>query len=60
MEHAATSSALAIFGFLGLVITLAAALLRQLPDLFSAWREARSALRRGDGDSDSDDRTPAT
>lgn len=28
---------------LGLVITLAAALLRQLPDHFSAWREARSA-----------------
>lgn len=56
MEHASTSSALAIFGFLGLVITLAAALLRQLPDLFSAWREARSALHGGD----SDDSTPAT
>ncbi|MGW5031128.1 hypothetical protein ACWEQW_07580 [Streptomyces nigra] len=55
MEHVAISGALAVFGFLGLLITLIAALLRQLPELFSAWREARGALRnppRGGGNDD--------
>lgn len=55
MEHVAITAALAIFGILGLLITLTAALLRQLPDLFAAWREARAALRHGTRSTESSD-----
>ncbi|MEU7640907.1 hypothetical protein AB0C11_33400 [Streptomyces sp. NPDC039016] len=40
-----TLAALGGFGFLSLVITLLVGLLRQLPDLVAAYREARDALR---------------
>ncbi|MFF7405154.1 hypothetical protein [Streptomyces murinus] len=56
MEHVAISGALAVFGFLGLLITLMAALLRQLPELFSAWRAALGALRNIQRDGGTDDR----
>ena len=56
MEHVATSGVLELFGFLGLVITLAVSLLRQIPDLLSAWREVRRALRAPDLDDNADDR----
>ncbi|MFJ6724784.1 hypothetical protein ACIQPQ_07665 [Streptomyces sp. NPDC091281] len=55
MEHVAISGALAVFGFLGLFITLMAALLRQLPELFSAWREVCRALRDTPRDGMTDD-----
>ncbi|CAL9421850.1 hypothetical protein SUDANB70_01886 [Streptomyces sp. enrichment culture] len=58
MKHVAISGALAVFGFLGLLITLMAALLRQLPELFSAWREVRRALRSTARDGGADDRQP--
>jgi hypothetical protein len=56
MEHVAISGALAVFGFLGLLITLMAALLRQLPELFSAWRAVHGALRNTQRDGGTDDR----
>ncbi|MDT0427788.1 hypothetical protein [Streptomyces salyersiae] len=45
MEQTAINILVAVFGILGLTITLAAATLRQLPDLLHAIREARRALR---------------
>ncbi|MFB8111129.1 hypothetical protein [[Kitasatospora] papulosa] len=45
MEQTAINILVAVFGLLGLTITLAAATLRQLPDLLHAIREARRALR---------------
>lgn len=58
MEHVAITGALAVFGYLGLLITLMVALLRQLPELFSAWRAARRALRGTPRNSATDDRQP--
>lgn len=43
--YVATGTALGAFGFLRLLVYLATSLLRQLPDLFSAWREVRRAAR---------------
>lgn len=45
MEHAALDATLALFSIIGLVLTLTIATLRQLPDLFRAYRDARQALR---------------
>ncbi|WP_328866457.1 hypothetical protein [Streptomyces sp. NBC_00304] len=45
MEQTAINILVAVFGILGLTITLTAAMLRQLPDLLHALREARRALR---------------
>lgn len=55
MAHVVTSGALELFGFLGLLITLAASLLRQLPDLLSAWRDVKRALRSTSRDANADD-----
>ncbi len=40
-----TSVIIAAFGTLGLLITLTASTLRQLPDLIHAFREVRRSLR---------------
>jgi hypothetical protein len=46
MEYTTSAgAALGAFGVLGLLVYLATSLLRQLPDLFSAWREVRRAAR---------------
>lgn len=45
MEQTTINILVAVFGILGLTITLTAATLRQLPDLLNAFREARRALR---------------
>lgn len=43
---AATSVIISTFGLVGLLITFAASILRQLPDLISAFREFRRSLDR--------------
>ncbi|CAL9507567.1 hypothetical protein [Streptomyces sp. enrichment culture] len=43
--NSVTLLVLAVFGFLGLCVMLAVALLRQLPELFEAWHTARRSLR---------------
>lgn len=40
-----TGAIIAAFGILGLLITLTASTLRQLPDLIHAFREVRRCLR---------------
>lgn len=42
-----TGVIIAAFGVLGLLITLTAATLRQLPDLIDAFREVQRSLRQG-------------
>ncbi|MGW7413423.1 hypothetical protein [Streptomyces sp. NPDC054863] len=44
----ATGAIIAAFGVLGLFITLAAATLRQLPDLIAAYRAVQRSLRDPD------------
>lgn len=46
MFDSLTILVLAGFGFLGLLITSLTGLLRQLPELFQAFNEARRAMRR--------------
>ncbi|MEU2179709.1 hypothetical protein [Streptomyces thermolilacinus] len=41
----ATTVIIAVFGILGLLITLIASTLRQLPDLINAFREVQRCLR---------------
>ncbi|MEU3930625.1 hypothetical protein AB0E85_00975 [Streptomyces sp. NPDC029044] len=43
--NSATLLALAIFGFVALCVMLAISLLRQLPELFEAWRKAKGSWR---------------
>ncbi|MFE9217145.1 hypothetical protein ACFYN3_12500 [Streptomyces lavendulae] len=50
----ATSVIITAFGILGLLITLTASTLRQLPDLISAFREVRRSLQQGSTDSSDD------
>jgi len=45
-----TSVITAAFGILGLLITLIASTLRQLPDLINAFREVRRCLRHESAD----------
>lgn len=49
-----TSVIIAAFGILGLLITLTASTLRQLPDLISAFREVRRSLQQGSADRSDD------
>ncbi|MEU8680778.1 hypothetical protein [Streptomyces sp. NPDC048611] len=49
-----TSVIIAAFGILGLLITLTASTLRQLPDLIHAFREVRRCLRHGPAESPDD------
>ncbi|ALC28444.1 hypothetical protein ABE83_16010 [Streptomyces sp. CFMR 7] len=42
------------FGVLGLLITLTAATLRQLPDLIEAFRDVQRSLRQGSADNPDD------
>ncbi|WP_158711521.1 hypothetical protein [Streptomyces xylophagus] len=37
---------LALFGFIGLCITLIVIFLKQLPELINAWQEMRQAISR--------------
>ncbi|GAA2976277.1 hypothetical protein K388_01327 [Streptomyces sp. KhCrAH-43] len=45
-----TSVIITAFGVLGLLITLTAATLRQLPDLINAFREVWRSLKQGSTD----------
>ncbi|MEU3613128.1 hypothetical protein ABZ725_12585 [Streptomyces sp. NPDC006872] len=49
-----TGAIVAAFGVLGLLITLTASTLRQLPDLINAFREVRRCLRREQAESSDD------
>ena len=49
-----TGAIVAAFGVLGLLITLTASTLRQLPDLINAFREVRRSLRREQAESSDD------